>query len=91
MALLRDEKKVIGGICYRPFESQEFAEIVFCAIASTEQVKVQRYEKKVHYLVLTMSLGLWLLFDEPSQGLHQAEYQDDALFDIRRQLCHWIL
>ncbi|CDH52509.1 gcn5p [Lichtheimia corymbifera JMRC:FSU:9682] len=39
MALLRDEKKIIGGICYRPFESQEFAEIVFCAIASTEQVK----------------------------------------------------
>lgn len=42
-------------------------------------------------MVLTMSLGLWLLFDEPSQGLHQAEHQDDALFDIRRQLCHWIL
>lgn len=46
MALVRDEKKIIGGICYRPFESQEFAEIVFCAIASTEQVKVQKEIKK---------------------------------------------
>jgi histone acetyltransferase len=31
--------KVIGGICFRPFDSQRFAEIVFCAITSTEQVK----------------------------------------------------
>lgn len=39
MALIRRPMKVIGGICYRPFDPQEFAEIVFCAIASTEQVK----------------------------------------------------
>lgn len=31
--------KVIGGICFRMFETQRFAEIVFCAITSTEQVK----------------------------------------------------
>ncbi|KAG1061411.1 hypothetical protein G6F42_027685 [Rhizopus arrhizus] len=37
MALIRKPMKVIGGICYRPFDPQEFAEIVFCAIASTEQ------------------------------------------------------
>ena len=30
---------VIGGICFRPFPTQAFAEIVFCAITSTEQVK----------------------------------------------------
>jgi hypothetical protein len=40
MALIRKPLKVIGGICYRPFDKQEFAEIVFCAISSTEQVKV---------------------------------------------------
>lgn len=40
IALIRNPNKVIGGICYRPFDLQEFAEIVFCAIASTEQVKV---------------------------------------------------
>ncbi|KAI9284135.1 hypothetical protein BC943DRAFT_381404 [Umbelopsis sp. AD052] len=39
MALIRKPLKVIGGICYRPFDKQEFAEIVFCAISSTEQVK----------------------------------------------------
>ncbi|KAI8334441.1 putative histone acetyltransferase [Chlamydoabsidia padenii] len=39
IALIRHPMKVIGGICYRPFDEQEFAEIVFCAIASTEQVK----------------------------------------------------
>ena len=32
-------KRVIGGITFRPFASQSFAEIVFCAITSTEQVK----------------------------------------------------
>ena len=32
-------RRVIGGICFRPFHEQNFAEIVFCAITSTEQVK----------------------------------------------------
>ncbi len=36
IALIRNPNKVIGGICYRPFNTQEFAEIVFCAIASTD-------------------------------------------------------
>ena len=40
MALIRPPANVIGGICYRPFDAQEFAEIVFCAVSSTEQVKV---------------------------------------------------
>ena len=31
--------KVIGGICFRPFFSQGFAEIVFAAVTATEQVK----------------------------------------------------
>ena len=30
---------VIGGICYRPYPEQRFAEIAFCAITATEQVK----------------------------------------------------
>ena len=33
------ETKVVGGICFRPFHSQSFSEIVFCAITATEQVK----------------------------------------------------
>jgi len=37
--VLITERGVIGGICFRPFFSQRFAEIVFCAITSSEQVK----------------------------------------------------
>lgn len=33
------KRRVIGGICFRPFREQGFAEIVFCAITSSEQVK----------------------------------------------------
>ncbi|BFZ57534.1 histone acetyltransferase [Savitreella phatthalungensis] len=31
--------EIIGGITYRPFNHRRFAEIVFCAIASSEQVR----------------------------------------------------
>lgn len=39
MAIVKRGLQVVGGITYRPFENREFAEIVFCAISSTEQVK----------------------------------------------------
>ncbi|KAM0789563.1 histone acetyltransferase [Microbotryomycetes sp. NB124-2] len=39
MAIVKRGLEVVGGITYRPFEGQEFAEIVFCAITGTEQVK----------------------------------------------------
>lgn len=41
MAVVRKDppNKVVGGITYRPFPNRKFAEIVFCAIDSTEQVK----------------------------------------------------
>lgn len=39
IAVVRDDLVVVGGITIRPFESHEFAEIVFCAISSTEQVR----------------------------------------------------
>ena len=32
-------RKVIGGICFRMFESQKFTEIVFLAITSQQQVR----------------------------------------------------
>ena len=40
MAIVKRGWKVVGGICYRPFESRGFAEIVFCAVDSSEQIKV---------------------------------------------------
>ena len=42
MAIVKRGWKVVGGICYRPFESRGFAEIVFCAVDSSEQIKVRR-------------------------------------------------
>jgi histone acetyltransferase len=39
IAVVRKPMTVVGGITYRPFESRKFAEIVFCAISSTEQVR----------------------------------------------------
>ncbi|XGW13413.1 hypothetical protein V3C99_000051 [Haemonchus contortus] len=39
MMLLKKGKGVIGGICFRPFPTQGFIEIVFCAITANEQVK----------------------------------------------------
>lgn len=38
LALIK-ENRVIGGICFRMFPTQGFTEIVFCAVASNEQVK----------------------------------------------------
>lgn len=36
---IRRDKKIIGGICYRPYYEQRFGEIAFCAISGTEQVR----------------------------------------------------
>jgi histone acetyltransferase len=90
MALIRKPLKVIGGICYRPFDKQEFAEIVFCAIASTEQVKVwditllNLHNQKYLYPndPLTRTLGLWITFDESPQGSYICKYQHATLLDI---------
>ncbi|XP_003745675.1 histone acetyltransferase KAT2B [Galendromus occidentalis] len=38
LALVKN-KRVIGGICFRPFPMQGFTEIVFCAVMGDEQVK----------------------------------------------------
>lgn len=38
LVILRGNE-VLGGICYRMFHEQRFAEIAFCAIKATEQVK----------------------------------------------------
>lgn len=39
MAIIRKPLTVVGGITYKPFNDRGFAEIVFCAISSTEQVR----------------------------------------------------
>lgn len=39
IAIIKHPLEVVGGITYRPFNSRKFAEIVFCAISSDQQVK----------------------------------------------------
>ncbi|ODQ80586.1 hypothetical protein BABINDRAFT_170976 [Babjeviella inositovora NRRL Y-12698] len=39
IAVVRKPLTVVGGITYKPFNNRKFAEIVFCAISSTEQVR----------------------------------------------------
>lgn len=39
LAIVKRGLQVVGGITFRPFKQRKFAEIVFCAITSTEQVK----------------------------------------------------
>ncbi|KAF2127966.1 histone acetyltransferase [Dothidotthia symphoricarpi CBS 119687] len=39
IAIVKHPLEVVGGITYRPFSAGEFAEIVFCAISSDQQVK----------------------------------------------------
>ncbi|KAJ3355815.1 histone acetyltransferase [Entophlyctis luteolus] len=39
MALVKPPLTVVGGITYRPFLDRHFAEIVFCAISASEQVR----------------------------------------------------
>ncbi|ORY51599.1 acyl-CoA N-acyltransferase [Rhizoclosmatium globosum] len=39
MALIKPPLKVVAGITYRAFLDRRFAEIVFCAVSSTEQVR----------------------------------------------------
>ena len=34
------DEEIIGGICYRPYPDMKFAEIAFCAVNSSQQVKV---------------------------------------------------
>ena len=50
--VLMKERRVIGGICFRPFIQQSFAEIVFCAVAANEHLKVRHLVAMVTYSAL---------------------------------------
>jgi histone acetyltransferase len=39
MIILKNGIKVVGGICFRQFTEEKFAEIAFLAITSSEQIK----------------------------------------------------
>jgi histone acetyltransferase len=37
--VIREHNRVVGGVTYRPYANQRFAEIAFCAISDDQQVK----------------------------------------------------
>lgn len=95
MAIVKRGLRVVGGICYRPFESRGFAEIVFCAVESSEQIKVSsgvcfnhsKFTDNGH-----SQSGVWIVSDERGQGPRPQSTSDYPAFpDIRRQLCHRLL
>ena len=55
LALIKDNK-VVGGITFRMFVQQSFAEIVFCAVASNEQIKVTYAQwMSINIIIFTIS------------------------------------
>ena len=51
------KNRVIGGITYRLFEDRNFVEIVFCTVATDEQIHVRKFD-------LCLSIGIWNTLDE---------------------------
>jgi histone acetyltransferase len=50
-ALKDTDEEVIGSICYRAFPEMRFAEIAFCAVNASHQVKVRTFRFGVHWCV----------------------------------------
>jgi histone acetyltransferase len=56
LVILKSKTKIIGGICYRVYPTQRFAEIAFLAVTATEQVKgygtrlMNKYKDKMQKL-----------------------------------------
>ena len=44
MAIVKEKKRVVGGITFRLFSENNLAEIVFCVVNSDEQAKVRYFE-----------------------------------------------
>lgn len=84
LAIVKRGLKVVGGICYRPFETREFAEIVFCAVASSEQVKVRLTPCHLTACLVTLtairSQGIWISSDEPFERSYQIHLSDHSPF-----------
>lgn len=48
LGIIKRGYKVVGGICFRPFPHRGFAEIVFFATASVDQVKVSSIDNSIN-------------------------------------------
>ncbi|KAJ1854503.1 histone acetyltransferase [Coemansia sp. RSA 1822] len=61
LAIVKANGHVVGGITFRLFELRQFAEIVFCAVSSTEQVKGFTIE-------ITLDKRLWMGYIKDYEG-----------------------
>ncbi|KAJ2744427.1 histone acetyltransferase [Coemansia sp. BCRC 34301] len=61
LAIVRSGGHVVGGITFRLFEHRQFAEIVFCAVSSSEQVK--GFTKDI-----TLDKRLWMGYIKDYEG-----------------------
>ncbi|KAJ2398432.1 histone acetyltransferase [Coemansia sp. RSA 2603] len=61
LAIVKANGHVVGGITFRLFEQREFAEIVFCAVSSSEQVK--GFTKEI-----TLDKRLWMGYIKDYEG-----------------------
>jgi histone acetyltransferase len=59
-ALKDSDEEIIGGICYRAFKEQRFAEIAFCAVNATHQVK--GYGTKLMNLLKQQAVAMGIEF-----------------------------
>ncbi|KAJ2160942.1 histone acetyltransferase [Coemansia sp. RSA 552] len=61
LAIVKSDGHVVGGITFRLFEQRQFAEIVFCAVSSSEQVK--GFTKDI-----TLDRRLWMGYIKDYEG-----------------------
>ncbi|KAJ2350024.1 histone acetyltransferase, partial [Coemansia sp. RSA 2618] len=61
LAIVKTNGHVVGGITFRLFEQRQFAEIVFCAVSSSEQVK--GFTKEI-----TLDKRLWMGYIKDYEG-----------------------
>ncbi|KAJ2338994.1 histone acetyltransferase, partial [Coemansia sp. RSA 2671] len=61
LAIVKSNGHVVGGITFRMFEQRQFAEIVFCAVSSSEQVK--GFTKDI-----TLDKRLWMGYIKDYEG-----------------------
>lgn len=87
MAIIKRGYKVVGGITFRPFPHRGFAEIVFFATASVDQVKVRPFPVLPLFCYRAFNAGIRWHVDESLQDAHQEDVsRHDAFLDLCGQL-----
>jgi hypothetical protein len=107
LAILSDDPAVKGGddeiiaaICYRPYSDMRFAEVAFCAVAMSQQVKVREHAYEFisctfvsifySYNNILSFIGLWDQTHESTEN-ECRQRRLGISHHICRQLCDWIL